>query len=321
MQPAPTRRITVLGPQRLKPTLIRAVEARKVKGRIATVTAGWQEREDEDRELHEHLGKRTLNLRLYHRAEALLSADKELRDGLRERGDRLRELQRLYRLRLHHALQAAHEMLNAEGRPETVASQREAAVNQVRWLDTEHLERVREVHREFEARIKPDTRDSVVAQRQEIAVLLDDTEAIAIAGGHVAILLNRLRLFDLPGLIGARPLFLWSAGAMACSDRVVLFHDSPPQGAGDPEVLELGLGLVPLIVPLPHARHRLRLTLRNRVRIFARRFSPAICVALDEGARIDFDGPRWKSEPGTRRLTADGDVIEIGETVVEETRA
>ena len=63
--------MTILGPQRLRPNLIESVRARGITGRIATITAGWQEREDEDRELHEHLEGRTVNLRLYHRAEAL----------------------------------------------------------------------------------------------------------------------------------------------------------------------------------------------------------------------------------------------------------
>jgi hypothetical protein len=46
----------------------------------------------------------------------------------------------------------------------------------------------------------------------------------------VAVLVNRLRLFGLGDLVADKTVFAWSAGAMAVSERVVLFHDDPPQG-------------------------------------------------------------------------------------------
>ena len=46
---------------------------------------------------------------------------------------------------------------------------------------------------------------------------------------------------------------------MAISERVVLFHDSPPQGPGAAEVLDAGLGLVGDVVVLPQPEFRLRL--------------------------------------------------------------
>jgi hypothetical protein len=56
------------------------------------------------------------------------------------------------------------------------------------------------------------------------------------------------------------PVFAWSAGAMAVTDRVVLFHDSPPAGPpATPRSSAHGLGLFPGVVALPHARRRLRL--------------------------------------------------------------
>jgi hypothetical protein len=89
--------VVLLGPQRFTPTLGEAVAATGFAGRLASVTAGWQEREGEDLELHEHLGERTVNLMLYARAEDAFERDPELFAAHRERQGRLRELQEIYR--------------------------------------------------------------------------------------------------------------------------------------------------------------------------------------------------------------------------------
>ena len=44
----------------------------------------------------------------------------------------------------------------------------------------------------------------------------------------------------------------------------------------------------------------------TRVGLFARRFGPDLCCALDEDTRIDWDGKRWKAAEGTQRLTPEG---------------
>jgi hypothetical protein len=132
--------------------------------------------------------------------------------------------------------------------------------------------------------------------------------AFAVAGGHVAVLLNRLRLFGLAELVGERPVFAWSGGAMVLGERLVLFHDDPPQGAGHAEVLEAGLGLYQGLLPLPHARRRLKLDEPLRVALFARRFADLTCVALDDGATLCLEHGRWVpwGGDGARRLLPDG---------------
>jgi hypothetical protein len=150
----------------------------------------------------------------------------------------------------------------------------------------------------------------VVHHKRELAQILARCSILAIAGGHVGALLHRLRLFDVVGLHGARPVIAWSAGAMVCSERIVLFHDSPPQGAGDAEVYERGLGLVPGVVALPHARARLMLDDRARVSLFARRFAPARPFALDPKTRLDWFEGNLRAHPGTHVLGADGSVGE-----------
>jgi hypothetical protein len=62
------------------------------------------------------------------------------------------------------------------------------------------------------------------------------------------------------------------------------------------------------VIPLPHARKRLRLDDPVRVALFARRFGPATCVVLDEGARLDWDGRTWTAGPRTYRLGRRGRV-------------
>ena len=110
--------VTLLGPQRFSPTLGEAVARAGVAGRLDSVTAGWQERAAVDLELHEHLGERTLNLMLYARSEDVLERDAELAAAYRERQERLRELQDLYRSRLGYALTALRELAQRSGNPE-----------------------------------------------------------------------------------------------------------------------------------------------------------------------------------------------------------
>src|SRR4051794_33475677 len=319
----PSRRITLLGPQRLTPTLVNAVRSADVHGQVAVVTAGWQEREEEVDELREHLTAADLggvvNLRLYQRAEEVFHADPELHRLLRARQDRLRRMQEVYRLRLAFAMDAARELLLRRGDPEILVPEREAAIAAIRELDRVHLERVRVVHQEHEAQVKPFEREAVARHREELRGLVGGCGAFAVAGGHVALLLNRLRLFGVADMIGERPVFAWSGGAMVCGERLVLFHDDPPQGAGNAEVLESGLGLYGGLLPLPHARRRLKLDEPLRVALFARRFADMQCVAMDDGAALRWQPPaggqggRWQPQggDGSRRLLPEGGIEEL----------
>jgi hypothetical protein len=298
--------ITLAGPQRLKPTLGPALGA--VAGRVATITAGWQEREADDQDLDAACGGRSVNLRLHARGETIFAADEELKEAHRLRQERLMQLQGFYQIRLDGLTEAAQAVARRTGDAATRAEEQQISLEAVRALDRQHLARVAEVYAEFETTWKPAGREAVARQRGEVAAALADCAALAVAGGHVAVLLNRLKLFDIVALRGARPVLAWSAGAMALSDTVVLFHDSPPQGAGIPQVFDTGLGLVPGIVPLPSPRLRLRLDDRERVALLARRFAPAACVAFDDGAQVSFAGGRFTAAQGTQRLDVSGRV-------------
>ena len=310
--------VTLLGPQRFTPTLGEAVARAGISGRLASVTAGWQEREAEDLELHEHLGERTMNLMLYARGEDVFERDPELAAAYRERQERLRELQEVYRSRLGYAQTALRELELRSGDPELLAPERESALEAIRALDEHHLSRVDAVHAAFVRHHRPAERPAIARHSRQLVRQLEKVQGLAIAGGHVAILLNRMRLFDLDRKLDGKAVFAWSAGAMAIAERVVLFHHSPPQGYGNTEVLEHGLGLARGLVLFPHARRRLALDDRRRVALLARRFAPALCVAMADGAWMALD-ERGHAEvvsegfrgSGMSRLLPDGTVVAL----------
>ncbi|MCZ6725959.1 MAG: Type 1 glutamine amidotransferase-like domain-containing protein, partial [Acidobacteria bacterium] len=229
----------------------------------------------------------------------------------------LKELQRLYRVRLDHAIAAHRELMDLAGQGGLVAGERRSALEALRALDRHHLEQVRAVHDEFEARWQPSRREAVARQRQELAAELAAAAVVVIAGGHVAVLLNRLRLFDLRPLLTGKTIVAWSAGAMVAARWIVLFHDSPPWGAGNAEVLDVGLDLCGDILPLPDVRRRLRMDDPRRVELLARRFAPLECVGLDETSRLSRGADGWRGR-GAHRFGWAGDVKVVGRSGWED---
>lgn len=303
----PSSTAVLLGAQRFEPTLAAAVHEAGVQGRIAVVTAGWQEREDEDEELAKHLDGRTVNLMLYKRGEQLFREDREFARAHKERQNLLRALQDVYRLRLEHAL-AAEQEVRASQQPAAIRGEVEqACIDSIRDLDAWHLYQCAKVRAEFNEQWKPLHRPAIARHRGELIEELANCGAVAIAGGHVAVLVNRLLLFGLETLVGARTLFAWSAGAMAVSQRVVLFHDDPPQGRGESEVLDAGLGLVPSLVVFPEPERRLKLDDVSNVRLLARRFAPSKCVAMPARSSMVIQNGRVAKATGVIHLTHAGD--------------
>jgi hypothetical protein len=298
--------ILVLGPQFRSPNLRDALARAQLTGPIASVTAGWQEREGEVAALEEHLGEPVRDLRLYERTEAAFTRDPELHEAYRRRQSDLRRLQELYRVRLSHAKAAARELLATEDPSDLMRSARRAAISALRRLDAEHLRAIGQVHARFEATWSAAKRPVLARQLPELEHLLESARTVCIAGGHVAVLLNRLRLFGLERLLRSKPVVAWSAGAMAISERIVLFHDHPPQGAGNAEVFEAGLGLVRGAVFLPHAATRLALDDPNRVALLARRCSPAAWLTLDEGSVLHWHRGRLGTCSRSLRLKRTG---------------
>lgn len=300
------RRVVLLGPQRLSPIIGRVAVEEGLVGPVAVVTAGWQEREPEDQELVAALGLPAINLELYARGEDVRERDPEYAAAHRARQDQLRELQELYRFRLGFQMQAAAELLGRSGRAALLDPEREAALLSIQELDLHHLARVADVNLRFEAALKPAERPALRAHRNEVAAILEDCGAVAIAGGHIAVLLNRLRLFGVARNLRHKAVLAWSAGAMALTDRVVLFHDFPPEGAGFAEVLDRGERLVPAVAVLPHARHRMDHTNPIRMQLLARRFPATRVCALDENQYLTWDGNTLSCHGGARIVHSDG---------------
>lgn len=359
----------LLGPQR-RPTVDRVVRSLDIEGPIATVTAGWQEREGDDIELDEQLGGRSVNLRLYERWGDIQERDHEFVAATRRRRDELLELRHTYVIRLGHALAAVHDLAPDAEEVATVGSNRDAgsgalsypaavssgavgidrgggdavrvevsvddvadspgesggggrvvgggthsftdssghptlqrrrsaaraeararAIEDVRRIDAEHVARLDEHNAEFIARWAPHERDIVARHRVEVARGLDESGALTIAGGHVAVLVGLLHLFalDPPRRL---PIIAWSAGAMALTEQVVIYHDRTVQGPSDAEIYGRGIGVVLGTVAVPHARDRLLLNDTDRMAVLSARFAPATCVLLHPGTRLDvgFDG-------------------------------
>ncbi len=301
-------RVTLLGPQR-RPTLDAVVRSAGIEGQIATITAGWQEREPDDAELSALLGARDVNLLLYGRWLDVQGRDPEFAAAERELRGVLDELRDIYLLRLDHALQAVYAVQRRVGDPQLRADAVAEAVTAVRQLDAAHLRHVSEVRGEFYQRWLPHHRPVIAEHRAAVARLLGDAAAVAVAGGHVGVLADALHLFNVAASLRS-PVIAWSAGAMALADRIVLFFDRAPQGPGHPEIYGSGLSVLRGVVPLPHARARLLLTDLPRMAVFARRFAPARCVPLETGSRIDADSS-GSCPPGTRVLGQDGHVTSL----------
>lgn len=299
----------LLGPQQLKQTLSDAVRALGREGPVAVVTAGWQEREDQDEELPSLLGRDIINLRIYERAEKVLASDPEFARAHRARQDQLRQIQEFYRLRLERTFEAALEIARKAKGTDLEQEEVRVSIEHVRRIDQEHLERVIALREAYELQTRHLQRPAIVRHRAELKSILSSVGLVAIAGGHVAALLNRLRLFGFPDLLtDDHALIAWSGGAMVTSERVILFHESPPEGAGVSEVLEQGLGLHRGLVPLPNPKLRLKLHDPLRVGWLSRRYSDSKCVAFDQGDSVLFDGDRFYGAEGTQLLNQDGTV-------------
>jgi hypothetical protein len=304
--------VLLLGPQFRTPNLREAIGHAGLHGPVVTITAGWQEREGELGALEAHLGAHARDLRLYERTEAVFAHEPGLHEAYRARQNELRRLQDLYRVRLDHAKAAARELLQSDDDSPLANKARGSAIAALRRLDAEHLRDIRALHRRFDGEWSAERRPVLATQSAELERLIGSAGLVCIAGGHVAVLLNRLRLFGLEQALRCKPVVAWSAGAMALAERVVLFHDHPPQGAGNAEVFEAGLALVRGAVFLPQAATRLATSDRSRVALLARRLAPATCHTLDDGNWLLWRRGELVHTVGSQRLTRAGRLVPSG---------
>lgn len=297
----------LLGPQSPQRTIAAAVAGTDLQpGALAVISAGWQEAEGDLDELSELVGRPLEDLGLYRRTEALVQEDAGLAAAIRARQDRLIEQQRLYRLRLKQLAIAARHTLGAEGDAEMLAAEQRHAIAQLRALDRHHLRRSEAAWTAFTERYGPATHPELARHAEEVSAIIERSAGVIITGGNVAVMINRMRLFDIGPQLAGRDLVAWSAGAMVLARRIVLFHERSPEGRRDPEVLGAGCGVIPNYVFLPNTRHRLRTGDRARIGLMARRFGPDVCVTLDNAAELHLDATGVRKKAGVRQLGRNG---------------
>ena len=297
----------LLGPQRPEVDLGKAMKNSGFgEEPIAVISAGWQEAEGDIAEIGRTVDNPLSDLPIYKRAEVLFSADTALQESHRNRQDLLKEQQRLYRLRLRRHAVATRELLRASGDKKVLDAEQRHAISQLRALDQHHLRQIRKINTRFDHAVDSGTNSALADAVAEIHETLAPFKTVLITGGHIVVLLNRLRLFNLESLLSQRHIVGWSAGAMALCDRIVLFHDYLPQGNRDPEVMCEGLGIVTNTVLLPDVKARLRPNDPIRNSLFSRRFAPSACLTLDNGAHLLLEGVKVTASEHVNHLARDG---------------
>ncbi|MEM7705766.1 MAG: hypothetical protein AAF358_09460 [Pseudomonadota bacterium] len=303
------RRI-ILGPQR-PVTNLGTAAGNLPEAPVAVVSAAWKEAEGYIDDLAELVPRELVDLHLNRRAEAAFAADHRLRAAHQERQERLKDLQRLYQLRMRQLMTAARQVMRDGGAPDLIERARSQAVAQIQELDRQHVAQARRIHQEFVAELTDIESAALAEQVAEVERQLSRCEALLITGGNVAVLANRLRLFGDAPWLHDRPVLAWSAGAMALTDSIVLFNDHTPQGRREPEVLMAGASVLPGLVFFPGASRRLKLDDQRQLALLARRFAPARCVTLDSGASLVFDDTHLTAASGARLIGPDGDLTPL----------
>ena len=146
--------ITLLGPQRQVFGARAAVAELIPTGPIATINAGWRDRESADTELNAVLGGRMVNLELYRRWMQLTETDPSYAAAERRLNAELDALRTAYQLRLQHALAGVRALAQRVPDPEILAAATADAVEAVRALDRWHLSTGAELRSAFFAEVR-----------------------------------------------------------------------------------------------------------------------------------------------------------------------
>lgn len=302
----------LLGPQRPHRNLDEVFSnAGLPAGPVAVISAGWQEAEGDIDDVQAAVQRPLVDLNLYHRAETLFATEPVLEAAYRQRQDRLKDQQLLYRIRLRQAMLAARQIRRAAAQPDLVATEQRHAISQLRALDRHHLARVRAIQGEFDEQLQAMSLPRLAEHVAAIETAAADCQSVLITGGNVVVLLNRLKLFNADSLLSTRNIVAWSAGAMVLSDQIVLYHDRMPQGRRDPEVLGEGAGILPGYIFLPDATRRLKARDQVRIGVFRERFAPARCVTLDSGSVLHFENTEVHAAEAAGCLMPDGRIARL----------
>ncbi len=305
--------LILLGPQRPFANAPQALAELDPTGPIAVIAAGWRHDESDEALVQRHLGPRAHVLPLYAWFDQIMADRANLRARYEARQAALRELRTLHRLRLDRALAAVRDLL-ARSVGDLTELLTHQALEDVRRIDRQLVYQTDAI---VDAHGRPWDDDPLVAERQQRArEVLEQAQVIVMVGGDVAVLRSRLGFFGVGRVLAelyrrGTVLVAWSAGAMALTERIVLYYDDPPDGPSNPEVFDRGEELVEGLVMLPHARQRLHLDDPVRVRLLALRLAPATCLGLENGAWLVHTAEGWFNRGPARsasRLEPDGSV-------------
>ena len=305
----------LLGPQRFRQTAGTVADAIAPDGPVVTVTAGWRDREKDDAELHEVLAGRAQNLLLFSRLGHVVRHDPTFAAAAAAYNHSINEANKLYTLRLGYATEAVYTTMRRTARQDLMNSALRAGIQSIQDIDAWYVWLVTEIENELRSAGQVDSSDIIATHRGEVAEILTSSALLAIAGGHVSFLMRCLRLFEVfpaPDL----PVVGWSAGAMVLTDHIVLYHDNGPAGVQPSQVWDRGLGRVPRVVAMPHARRRLALDDQNRNLVLAHRYAPARVLLLDDGMQVT-TGPDGTLPDEARVVTSEGTIM----TIADEARA
>jgi hypothetical protein len=307
------RNLILLGPQPHYAMLRKVLGQIPFSGPVGLITAGWETDEQQDFEIRQAVEAEVINLKLFARTEQLFQDDPELIQQLQHRQDELRLVRDVYNERLRRQAKTAHWLFHHCPPNIDLNEERESAISMMQQLDQQHFDHSSRIIDRFEIRLQTHARPLVIEHRRELASILSRCGLLLIAGGHVAIILNRLQIFGIFESTPAIPIIAWSGGAMALAEQIVFYHDSLPQSLKEAEVLRPGLGLYHRVLPLPDARTRLNLTDRIRVELFARRFARFQNVVFDEHTILQRNQGLWRdfTEGRATRLAEVGSLVEL----------
>ena len=316
-------KIHILGPQRDHPNLVNIVDTHLKDARIAVVSAGWRHEESELKPMARDLRRPLSLLPLYLWFDELGQKEPDLSKEHSERQRRIKAYKKLYRKKLHMHLDYL-DFIEKKWRkqPELYEDDYQEALNDLRSIDTGALKRLERIRAQFPNLLEPWKHPSAQPFHEEIRSTLEHCDGLIIAGGHVAILRNRMFFFGFAELLRdflkqGKQIICWSAGAMAMCEQIILYYDDPPEGMGVAEILDTGMGILPNVTFFPHAAQRLRLEVPARVRALTQRFHNQKCITLEVGAHLLYENNTYQNlgaSSAASQMSLSGALVPYGET-------
>ena len=164
-------------------------------------------------------------------------------------------------------------------------------LHKIRENDELMLRICRQIDSYFRDRSRVDENPTYIAIRDELRDRILSANSIVIFGGHMPVLLNRLRFFRLDdvfheALNRGTNFYTISAGSMSLAEKVIVYDDFHTDEYGrrqkEFEFFDKGLGLVTKVQLFPHCMDRIQTDDEDNLSYLAHRFASGPCVGLNE---------------------------------------